>query len=119
MNRALGAIRVSGEETFICKKKGMTIVIDFIASDITMPHVQTCTLISWQYVLPPLLVQCWASVVDGGPTLNQQWLKNVVTVVLTLKVLRYPFKIFTHVEGGPTHICNKLNNCKHLQLNIC
>ena len=21
-----------------------------------------------------LLVQCWASVVDGGPTLNQQWL---------------------------------------------
>ena len=22
----------------------------------------------------PLSVQCWASVVDGGPTLNQQWL---------------------------------------------
>ena len=24
--------------------------------------------------IEPLLVQCWASVVDGGPTLNQQWL---------------------------------------------
>ena len=27
-----------------------------------------------------LLVQCWASVVDGGPTLNQQWL-NVSCVL--------------------------------------
>ena len=24
--------------------------------------------------IEPLLVQCWASVVDGEPTLNQQWL---------------------------------------------
>ena len=24
--------------------------------------------------IEPLLIQCWASVVDGGPTLNQQWL---------------------------------------------
>ena len=24
--------------------------------------------------IEPLLVQCWASVVDGGPTLNHQWL---------------------------------------------
>ena len=24
--------------------------------------------------IEPLLVQCWASVVDGGPALNQQWL---------------------------------------------
>ena len=26
--------------------------------------------------IEPLLVQCWASVVDGGPTLNQQWLNG-------------------------------------------
>ena len=24
--------------------------------------------------IEPLLVQCWSNVVDGGPTLNQQWL---------------------------------------------
>ena len=30
--------------------------------------------------IEPLLDQCWASVVDGGPTLNQQWL-NVSCLV--------------------------------------
>ena len=31
-----------------------------------------------------MLVQCWASVADGGPTLNQHWLHGIT---LTLKAL--------------------------------
>ena len=34
----------------------------------------------WQRAIRPLLVLCWANVVDGGPTLNQQWL-NVLCLL--------------------------------------
>ena len=44
--------------------------------------------------IAPLLVQCWASVVDGGPTLNQHWdnvscLLTLLFLLLTLRALKY------------------------------
>ena len=42
--------------------------------------------ISRGYTPDPLLVQCWLSVVDAGPTLNQQWLDTYACRLLSFLV---------------------------------
>ena len=32
----------------------------------------------------PMLVQCWASVVDGGPTLDQHWVSSIIMIIRVL-----------------------------------
>ena len=38
--------------------------------------------------IEPLLVQCWDGIIDGGPTLNQQWLNVSARWVWTTQLIQ-------------------------------
>ena len=54
---------------------------------------KSCTPLTAQQIwyIQPMLDQCWASVLDGGPTFNQQWVKLNVSCWLGEELSLFQF----------------------------